>query len=178
MISDDQVLALYDRHARELTGFFARRTGDAHLAVDLVSETFLVVLERRGQCRAEDDAGRAAWLFRIATTNLAGYFRHSASERRTRQRLESLQRVLSAGEMAAVEDLAERAESRPLARAYGELSEDQRVAIEMRVIEEQPYDVVSRGLGISEPAARARVSRGIRALRRAAGRERSVVGDQ
>ena len=30
-----RVLALYDRHARELLGFFTRRTRDPHLALDL-----------------------------------------------------------------------------------------------------------------------------------------------
>ena len=30
----------YDRHVRMLLGYFARRTGDPHVAADLVAETF------------------------------------------------------------------------------------------------------------------------------------------
>jgi DNA-directed RNA polymerase specialized sigma24 family protein len=59
----DRVLALYDRHSRELLGFFTRRTRDPHLALDLLSETFLAAFEHRDQCRAggiASPAGRAA----------------------------------------------------------------------------------------------------------------------
>ena len=44
---------------------------------------------------------------------------------------------------------------------------DQREAIQLRVVDERGYGAVSEVLEISEPAARARVSRGLRALRRA-----------
>jgi DNA-directed RNA polymerase specialized sigma24 family protein len=52
------------------------------------------------------------------------------------------------------------------------LSGEQREAVRMRVLEERSYDVVSRELGITETAARARVSRGLRALRRAMASDR------
>ncbi len=44
------------------------------------------------------------------------------------------------------------------------LSEDQRRAIQLRIVQEKPYPEVARELGTSEPTARARVSRGLRAL--------------
>ena len=66
-----RVLALYDRHARELLGFFTRRTRDPHLALDLLSETFLAAFEHRDQCLAASDAEAAAWLYRIAANRLA-----------------------------------------------------------------------------------------------------------
>ncbi|HEY3774967.1 MAG TPA: sigma factor-like helix-turn-helix DNA-binding protein [Solirubrobacteraceae bacterium] len=40
-----------------------------------------------------------------------------------------------------------------------------RDALRLRVVEERPYPEVARVLGISEQAARARVSRGLRSLR-------------
>jgi hypothetical protein len=56
--------------------------------------------------------------------------------------------------------------------AFGELRAQQREALWMHVVEELPYPEVSTALGLSEPAARARVSRGLRALRRATAEHR------
>jgi RNA polymerase sigma factor (sigma-70 family) len=44
------------------------------------------------------------------------------------------------------------------------LSGEQRDALQLRVVDELPYGEVARRLGITEPTARARVSRGLRAL--------------
>jgi RNA polymerase sigma-70 factor (ECF subfamily) len=50
--------------------------------------------------------------------------------------------------------------------ALAELGEDQRRAVELRVLDELAYDEVGRRLGISAGAARVRVSRGLARLRR------------
>jgi RNA polymerase sigma-70 factor (ECF subfamily) len=65
-------------------------------------------------------------------------------------------------ELAASTELEQR-----VVAAFGELSVEQREALWLRVVEERPYPEVSRALGLTEQAARARVSRGLRALRRA-----------
>ena len=75
----EEMLVLYDRHARGLVGFFARRTGDAELALDVLGDTFVAAFAARASCRASDDAGRAAWLYRIAGNELADYFRREHS---------------------------------------------------------------------------------------------------
>ena len=54
----------------------------------------------------------------------------------------------------------------PLADAMAALPEDQRRAVELRVIDECGYAEVAVQLGVSEQTARARVSRGLRALAR------------
>ena len=54
-----EMIALYDRHARELVGFFARRTGDPQLALDLLGDTFLAAFAARERCDAVADC-RAA----------------------------------------------------------------------------------------------------------------------
>ena len=54
-----------------------------------------------------------------------------------------------------------------VARELGALPEEHREALRLRVVEELPYDDVARQLAITEPAARARVSRGLRAIGRA-----------
>jgi RNA polymerase sigma factor (sigma-70 family) len=163
----EQIIALYDRHARELVGFFTRRTGDPQLALDLLGDTFLTAFEKRRRCRAQDDRQQAAWLFRIAANKLNAHYRRGASERRATERLASQLRALTEPELAAIGRLAEAAGGPELTLALDGLSEDQRRALALRVIDERPYHEVSEELGVSEPAARARVSRGLRALRRA-----------
>jgi RNA polymerase sigma-70 factor (ECF subfamily) len=53
---------------------------------------------------------------------------------------------------------------RALARELSALGDAQREAIELRVVQELPYAEVALRLGVNEQTARARVSRGLRAL--------------
>jgi RNA polymerase sigma-70 factor (ECF subfamily) len=132
----------------------------------------LTAFERRGSCRGSSDRERAAWLFTIAANKLAGHFRRGASERRATDQLAGELRALSRYEIAVIQQLVESGDRVDGVRAaFDGLSGKQQEAVRLRVIDEQPYDVLSAQLGISEPAARARVSRGLRAMRRAIVRE-------
>jgi RNA polymerase sigma-70 factor, ECF subfamily len=166
-MNGEDIVGLYDRHARELLGFFARRTREPQLALDLLGETFLTAFEKRDSCRGRGDGERAAWLFRIAANKLADHFRAGLSERHATERLAAELRTANPDERARIHELAELPETDRLRRAYESLSAQQRHAIQLRVINEQPYPMVAASLGVSEPAARARVSRGLNALRRA-----------
>ena len=68
-------------------------------------------------------------------------------------------------EIERIEDLAGLSEvARPLADAMAALPSEQRRAVELRVVDECGYADVAHRLGVSEQTARARVSRGLRAL--------------
>jgi RNA polymerase sigma-70 factor (ECF subfamily) len=71
-----------------------------------------------------------------------------------------------------VEELASlRAQRASIAVALAALSADQRRALELRVVQERPYNEVAIVLGVSEQTARARVSRALRALAQGADQE-------
>ena len=53
---------------------------------------------------------------------------------------------------------------RVVAQELGRLSAEHQQALRLRVIDERPYSEIARALGVSEAAARARVSRGLRRL--------------
>jgi RNA polymerase sigma factor (sigma-70 family) len=167
-VDESEFLVCYDRIARDLVGFFGLRTGDPQLAMDLLAATFLSAFEQREHCRATTDTQRAAWVYRIAASKLADHFRSRQREHRALARLGFELRALTDAEVSAIERLAgsSQIEERVQA-AFEELSDEQQTALDLRVIQERSYTEVSRVLDISEPAARARVSRGIRALRRA-----------
>jgi RNA polymerase sigma factor (sigma-70 family) len=172
-VDEARLIDLYDLHARELVGFFARRSGDPELAVDLVAETFVSAFEQRRKCRGQTGREEGAWLFAIAANKLTDYYRHEAAERRSRERLMGELRTLHPHESWTIKELAESGpEDQRLHAAFAGLSDEQREAVTLRVIDERPYGEVSRELGIAEPAARARVSRGLRTLRRA------IAGDR
>lgn len=71
-------------------------------------------------------------------------------------------------EYERIEELAGSCELRErVAEELDALPVDQREAVRLRVVEEQGYQTLARTLDISQDTARARVSRGLQALRAA-----------
>ena len=163
----DRLAAAYDRDARRLLVFFTRRTYDAQLAIDLVGETYARAFElrRRFAGDAHDADALAAWVFGIARNVLNEALRRGAAERRALRRAGVQSPALCGEELARVEELAALGELRAaVAGALVELAGEQRDAVRLRVVDELDYADVAGRLGISEQAARARVSRGLRSL--------------
>jgi RNA polymerase sigma-70 factor (ECF subfamily) len=153
-------IALYRRHASDVLVYFVRRTFDTDAARDLTAETFAVAFEHRHRFRGSGEAAAGAWLFGIARHQLSRYLRRGAAERRAVRRLGVEVPEMSAEEAAR---LLEDAQAGAVA-ALGELATDQKRAVWLRVVEDLSYAELAAELGVSEPTARARVSRGLRAL--------------
>jgi RNA polymerase sigma-70 factor (ECF subfamily) len=156
---------LYERHADEVLRFFARRTLDPQVALDLTGETFAVAWSSRRRFRGGDDEAARAWLYGIARNLLHGYLRRGYAERRALARLGVEPVTLSDESYARIEELAGTAALRQaLAAELDRVPAGQRDALVLRVVEELPYPEVASRLGVSEQTARARVSRGLRTL--------------
>ena len=165
-LSADEIAALYDSHAEAILAFLVRRTWDPEVAVDILAETFAVALEGRRRFRGGDEEAARAWLHGIARHQLADHFRRTGAQRRALARLRIERRPLTDVEYERIEDLAGSRELRDqVAEKLEALPVDQREAVRLRVVEEQAYQTLSEALDISEDTARARVSRGLRALR-------------
>ena len=155
----------YDAYAERVLVFFTRRVFDVDVAFDLLSETFAMALERRRQFRGATAEEEQGWLFAIARSELSHYWRSGRVERNALARLGVPAPELTDPEIERIEDLAGLGElARPLADAMAALPSEQRRAVELRVVDECGYADVARRLGVSEQTARARVSRGLRAL--------------
>jgi RNA polymerase sigma factor (sigma-70 family) len=166
-LDQQHLAAAYERDARRLLIWLTRRTYDAQTAVDLVGETYARAWESSHRFRGEPDDPEAvaAWTFGIARHVLADTLRRGRSERAAMARLHIEAPQLAPDEIAQLEDLAELGSLRTtLAAALEDLSPEQRDAVRLRVIEERGYPEIARRLRISEEAARARVSRGLRTL--------------
>jgi RNA polymerase sigma-70 factor (ECF subfamily) len=159
------ISALYTEHGEALLVFLTRRTADPELGLDLWAETFAQAVTSQRRFRGRSRAEAAAWLYAIARRQLWQYYRRGSAERRAMKRL-SLERPPA--DHLVEEALAQRAGLRgvrtELAAALSTLSEDTRMALALRVVEEMSFADVAKQLEISEPTARARVSRGLRAL--------------
>lgn len=157
---------LYDRLAEDLLAYLYRRVFDAEVAADLLAETFAVAFERRHRFR---DTGRpgAAWLYAIAARELSHWYRRQAVELRAARRLGLEVPALDDESIARIEALADVREDRAaVAAALAQLSDAERDAVELRVVDELGYREIAARLGCSEGAARTRVHRGLARLNR------------
>lgn len=165
-LSADEVAELYDRHAEAILAFLVGRTWDPEVAVDILAETFAVALGGRHRFRGRHDEAARAWLYGIARHELADHFRRDGAQRRAFARLGIERRPLTDVEYERIEELAGSNELRDrVAEELDALPVDQREAVRLRVVEEQGYQTLARTLDISQDTARARVSRGLQALR-------------
>ncbi len=151
--------ALYARHAEAVHGWFAARV--AWAAADLTAETFARAWLARRNFRDQRDGSALPWLLGIGRNVLRESARHDRIETAARQRL-GLPLELTDDDFSAVD---ERLSPRPSLRAALEaLPPHERRALELRVVDELPYDDVARSLRIRPAAARLRVSRALRRL--------------
>jgi len=165
-LEPDDIAAMYGRHAGELLRFLARRTFDPDAAVDLLAETFAVAFEDRAQFRGQGADTERAWLFAVARRRLLDFHRHGQIERRALAKLGVERRALTDSEYDRIEELAVTESLREAIYAQLQrLPDAERELLRLRVVDERPYVEVAHELGISEQAARARVSRALRALR-------------
>jgi len=157
--------AFYDRHFVPLLRHLTRRTYDPEVGLDLTAETFAQAYLARSKFRGSTESEAAAWLQTIANRQLARYFKKGFAEQRALQRLELERPALDDERIQEIERLAGLAEVRArLQDELGGLSESSREAVRLRIVHELPFHEVASQLGISEAAARARVSRALRGL--------------
>jgi RNA polymerase sigma-70 factor (ECF subfamily) len=154
----------YDRYALWVRVWFVRQTGSESAALDLTAETFAQAWHSLKRFRDLADGSGAPWLFGIARNLLRQYHKHNRIETAARQRL-GLPAAAAADEYEAVDErVAARSLAPALAAAVRLLPPDQRAALELRVVQQLDYDEVAGRLGISQNAARLRVSRALRSL--------------
>jgi RNA polymerase sigma-70 factor (ECF subfamily) len=152
----------YQRHVAGVIRFAASRGLDADAAADVVADTFIAALGSRQRYRPESE-NAMLWLLTIASRRIADLRRREGREKRRSQRLQSEAIVLTQGDRDSYRRLLESDE--PSLDALADLPALQQQAIRARVIEHQEYSEIAEALGLSQPATRQHVSRGLALLR-------------
>ena len=154
--------AFYRHFERPVLGFFVNATSRSDLAADLTAETFARALE--SVAAFDPTRGRAdQWLFGIARHVLAESYRRRQVEASARTRLGMPKLILDDHTAETIARLSSGHEAASLALAS--LPNEQRQAIEARILNEREYPDIAHELRCSEALVRQRVSRGLRALR-------------
>jgi RNA polymerase sigma factor (sigma-70 family) len=160
----DAFRELYERHAEAVHDYFVRRTGSRAAALDLTAETFAQAWYVRARFRDEANGSAAPWVYGIARNVLLMSIRRGALERRATERLglhERLDRPPCAEDSVPEVAWADGADE-----LLDTLPANQREAVRLRVLEELEYTDIARALGTTPSAARVRVHRGLKALKR------------
>jgi RNA polymerase sigma factor (sigma-70 family) len=152
---------LYERYAARIHGYHLRRSQDTHAAHDLTAETFAQAWLSRARFRDEARGSAGPWLFGIARHVLLVSVRQRRLESSACQRLGMLDAV---DREAAPEPGDTWLEG--LDEALAHLPGAQQQAIRLRVVEDLGYDEAAERLATTPQAVRARVSRGLTALRK------------
>ena len=145
--------ALVAEHERMVVGAALRRTGDVELARDVAQQVFALL------------ARKAAWL--LGRDSIAGWLHRAACHVGARARRGEARARASQAEAlehAAAASRSDCARWEPLDEALSALAEKERAALLLRYFEDRSYEEVAVRLGLSETAARQRVSRGLRKL--------------
>jgi RNA polymerase sigma-70 factor, ECF subfamily len=163
---DPEALAeLYLRYREPLYGWFRSRVSEA-AASELTAEVFAQVALSLKRFRDEAGGSAGPWLYGIGKNLLRRYYDKGRVEEAARRRLGMPIQAYDL-EVERVEDRVAAAElALGLASGLDSLPQDQRDALELRVIEERPYAEVASILGCTETAARLRVMRALGKLAR------------
>lgn len=157
----------YEKYFESILGYCIRRTWDVDTGWDVTSEVFARAFAKRASFRGSTDAEAKAWIFTIAEREILQRERRRTIETGALQRLSVEVPAMTPEEEERALELAGLEELREAVRAeLAELSESVRHAVELKVLAELPYEEVAERLGVSQQTARARVSRGLRTIRK------------
>jgi RNA polymerase sigma-70 factor (ECF subfamily) len=161
----DAFAELYRRHAVSVHGWLQARTSAAS-ASELTAETFAQAALSLRRFRDEADGSAGPWLHGIARNLLRRSLERDRIETRARRRL-GLQLHAPEPDLDAVAERDRATRLAPaLSAALESLPAAQRRAVELRVVDELPYDRVAASLDCTEGAARLKVMRALGSLSR------------
>lgn len=140
---------LYQSYAPQVHRFAQFLCGDASLADDITSETFVRAWTSRGKIR-EDTV--KAYLFTIARNIYRDHLRRG-------KRHEALEDSLPDASPSPQTRVEHRAELDTVMRALQQLEEVDRAALLMRVQEDMPYEQIAQTLGLPVTTVKVKVHR-------------------
>ena len=156
------MLALYDRALPEVYGYLLDRCGNAALAEDLTSETFLAAVRAvKGEAAPPPDPISVAWMVGVARHKLADHWRRRMRDDRAAAAIGTLDPPAEFDDPWVAH--LDRAEAADL---LGRLGEHHRAALTLRYVDGLPVAEVADLLGRTVHATEALLVRARAAFRR------------
>lgn len=150
---------LFRQYQSEVYRWIVRLVRNPGVAEELTVETFWRIYRHRGRFDARRPFG--PWARRIATHVAIDYLKSSDYRGSTRELLDPAQKPKSVPDTAMQAEIREQ-----IARAFFSLPVRLRVAANLALIEERPYQEIANALNISLSAVKMRVGRAVTLLRK------------
>ena len=151
---------LYDRYFERIFRFIYRRTASENLSADICSQVFLKAMQQLKKYQFKG-VPFSAWLYRIASNEIAQYFRNTQKSR-----------VISL-ETSHLNDLIDEIDSHgnenyknALIQALDELKVSDVQLVEMRFFEQRPFKEIAEIIGITESNAKVKTYRILEKLKK------------
>jgi RNA polymerase sigma-70 factor (ECF subfamily) len=144
---------LYERYHEPIYLYIFRRTTDEMLTADLCSQVFLKAMQKIHRYEYQG-VPFSAWLYRIASNEIAQHFRKANKNRVVTIEDAPLSHLAEEIGQEIPEDLTPL-----LVQALDSLKEEDLQIIELRFFEERPYKEVGEILGITENYAKVKTFR-------------------
>ncbi len=151
---------IYRLHSSAIANYLHRRTGDAHAAEDLLSETFLAAMKSLHRFRHNGTPLRF-WLYRLATNAANRWVRKHARQRRR-------ETVRAIAPDARASDNNGKRDAAFVTRALQQLSSDHQSVLVLHIVEGLTLEQVAQVLGGRVGTVKSRLFRARDALRQEA----------
>lgn len=155
--------SLYEKYAGKVFGLARRWLGCSSHAEDVTQEVFLRVFRKLHAFRG--DSRFSTWLFRVTVNGCKN--KRRSLERHGRVDGDRFVRDRFGGRRSPDEELCQQALGNRIDRALGRLTEDQRLLIALKAVDDLSYREIADRVGQSEAQVRGRLYRARKAFRAA-----------
>lgn len=160
----DAYVEVCRRHASDLSLWLQRQVGRS-VADELLAETVARGWYARRRFRDPGSGSAGPWLQGIAGNVVREYRRRGAIELRAREKLGLPIDIGCGVDDEAEEHLAASIELKTIGPSLRCLPDEQRSALELRIVHEHDYRTIAAMQGVSVSTARVRVHRALKSLR-------------
>ena len=145
---------LYDRYFEPIFRFVFKRCADEHLAGDICSKVFLKAMQKINGYEFKG-VPFSAWLYRIASNEVAQHFRNAQKNRVVSIEEHSISNLLD--EISEDDDFENKRQK--MLKALNHLKETDLAMIEMRFFEGRPFKEIAQIMNITESNAKVKTYR-------------------
>ena len=151
---------LYDEYFERIFRFVYRRTSSENLSSDICSQVFLKAIQQIGKYQFKG-VPFSAWLYRIASNEIAQFFRNTQKNRVISLETSHLKNLIDEIDSGQKESY-----QNALIQALDELKESDVQLVEMRFFEGRPFKEIAEIIGITESNAKVKTYRILEKLKK------------